>query len=195
MIKGSHNTFTYLSPQQWWLKPFSFIARCQNKPLYKQIEEGVTVFDLRLRKDKQGDWLLAHNVFIYEKGEMAIKLLLGWLNCKAKSLNTSIYVRILHEVRNKRQAVYSSSEDFEKMCKTLCKSFPNIKFFGGQRTMDWQQDYLFPAKNNIEYIEKHASVIWPKWFHWWPWLYAKLNNKYNIEKYKEQNITMFYDFV
>ena len=195
MIKASHNTFSYCSPKQWYLKPFAFIAKCQSKALYQQVHEGIKVFDLRLRIDKDGELVIAHNTFIYVKGFDKIMYILDWLNAESKYSDKQIYVRVLHEVRNNRQALYSSSIDFNLLCDRLTKDFPNLRFFGGQRTMDWRQDYVFPSKNCIEYIERHASVRWPKWLHWWPWLYAKLYNKANERMYESNDIVVFTDFV
>ena len=195
MIKASHNTFSYYKPRQWYLRPFAFIAKCQSKSLAQQIEEGIRVFDLRLRMDKDGEWIIAHNAFIYVKGFDKIMHILDLLNAESKYSDKQIYVRVLHEVRNNRQALYSSSIDFNLLCDRLTKDFPNLRFFGGQRTMDWRQDYVFPSKNCIEYIERHASVRWPKWLHWWPWLYAKLYNKANERMYKNKDVVVFTDFV
>ena len=195
MIKASHNTFSYYKPKQWYLRPFAFIAKCQSKSLAQQINEGIKVFDLRLRMDKDGEWIIAHNAFIYVKGYGAIMNILTWLDVEAEYSKEKIYMRVLHEVRNNRQALYSSSIDFNLLCDRLTKDFPNLRFFGGQRTMDWRQDYVFPSKNCIEYIERHASVRWPKWLHWYPWLYAKLYNKANERMYESNDIVVFTDFV
>lgn len=195
MIKTSHNTFSYYKPKQWYLRPFAFIAKCQSKSLAQQINEGIRVFDLRLRMDKDGEWIIAHNAFIYVKGYDAIMNILEWLNVESEYSKEKIYVRVLYEVRNNRQALYSSSIEFNLLCDRLTKDFPNLRFFGGQRTMDWRQDYVFPSKNCIEYIERHASVRWPKWLHWCPWLYAKLYNKANERMYKNKDVVVFTDFV
>lgn len=197
MTKASHNTFSYCSPMQWYLKPFAFIAKCQSKPLYQQVREGIKVFDLRIRKDRDEQLVIAHNAFIYEKGELNILNILEWLDSESKYSDERIYVRVLHEIRNDRQLMYDDGS-FVDFCSKITKKFTNLVFFGGQRTMDWQQEYTFPADlfgEKVEYIEKHESVRWPKWLHWWPWLYAKLYNKTNIELYKDKDIIMFYDFV
>lgn len=194
MTKASHNTFTYFSPRQWYLKPFAFIAKCQGKTLFQQIREGITVFDLRLRQSRHGGWIIAHNAFIYGN-EDDIYSCLAYLDSEAKYSEKPIYVRILHEVRNKEQAAYSSSQQFDLFCGVLARFYPNIKFFGGQRTMDWQQDHVFPAENDIVYIERHASVMWPKWLHWCPWIYAKLYNKANDRLLQDKEIVVYQDFI
>ena len=197
MIKGSHNTFTYLRPTKWYLRPFAFIAKCQNKTIEKQLEHGARCFDLRVRMNSEGELEVAHNAFVYIKGIQQLDEILRRMS-KNTPPGERIYIRVLHEVRNVEQEKYSSKEDFETICillQYLQEELTNIRFFGGQRTMDWRQDFVFPQENEMQYVEKHASVDWPKWFHWWPWLYAKFYNKHIIEEYKDKNIILFYDFL
>lgn len=195
MKKASHNTFSYYNPKQWYLRPFAFIAKCQNKSIFQQVCEGIKVFDLRLRMDKNGEWVIAHNAFIYERGLYKIDCILNWLNAVSLACKEPIRVRVLHEVRNRRQAQYSSSIAFNTLCDRIAYKYEHIKFFGGQRTMDWQQDYVFPPSDDIAYIERHASVMWPKWLHWWPWLYAKLYNEVNERMYENEDIVIYQDFI
>lgn len=194
MTKASHNTFSYSEPLQWWLRPFAFVARCQSKTLTEQVEAGVRVFDLRIRQDKNGEWIIAHNAFIYVRG---IKILhaLEWLNDMARESDLPVYVRVLHEVRNQRQARQSSSVAFNSLCDWMQHEYRHIMFFGGQRVMDWRQDYMFPTVGDIDYIERHASVRWPKWLHWWPWLYARLYNEEIEKEYRDKEEVVFMDFV
>jgi len=194
MTKASHNTFSYAEPLQWWLRPFAFVARCQNKSLQEQFGEGVRIFDLRLRQDKNGEWIIAHNAFVYARG---IKILhaLEWLNDMACKSDLPVYVRVLHEVRNQRQARQSSSVAFNGLCDWMQHEYRHIMFFGGQRVMDWRQDYVFPMVGDIDYIERHASVRWPKWLHWWPWLYARLHNEEIEKEYQDKDEVVFMDFL
>lgn len=194
MVKASHNTFSYAEPLQWWLRPFAFVARCQSKSLQEQFGEGVRIFDLRLRREKDGEWVIAHNAFVYARG---IKILhaLEWLDEAARESDLPVYVRVLHEVRNKRQEKYSSAIGFNELCDWLNRTYRNIRFFGGQRVMDWRQDYVFPPQNEIAYTELHASMRWPKWLHWWPWLYARLYNERNEREYADKDMVVFMDFV
>ena len=195
MTKASHNTFSYAEPLQWWLRPFAFVARCQSKTLQEQVEAGIRVFDLRIRQDKNGEWVIAHNAFIYVRGIEAVYYFMKQLDDMARESDLPVYVRVLHEVRNKRQEKYSSAIGFNIECDWLNRTYRNIRFFGGQRVMDWRQDYVFPPQNEIEYTELHASMRWPKWLHWWPWLYARLNNERNERKYADKDMVAFMDFI
>lgn len=194
MTKASHNTFSYAEPLQWWLRPFAFVARCQCKTLTEQVEAGVRIFDLRIRQNKNGEWIIAHNAFIYMRG-IKVVYYLEQLDDMARESDLPVYVRVLHEVRNSRQARQSSSVAFNSLCDWMCHTYRHILFFGGQRTMDWRQDYVFPTVGDIDYIERHASVRWPKWLHWWPWLYARMHNEEIEKEYREREDVVFIDFV
>lgn len=194
MTKASHNTFSYAEPLQWWLRPWAFVARCQSRTLTEQVEAGLRIFDLRIRQDKNGEWIIAHNAFIYMRGLDTIKRKLDWLDGKAQEGGYIIRVRVLHEVRNERQARQSSSVAFNSLCAWMCYKYHHIMFFGGQRVMDWRSDYVFPAVGDIYYIERHASARWPKVLHWWPWLYARLHNKEIEKEYREKEDVVFMDF-
>ena len=194
MTKASHNTFSYAEPLQWWLRPFAFVARCQSKTLTEQVEAGIRVFDLRIRQDKNGEWVIAHNAFIYARG-IKVVYYLEQLDEVARESDLPVYVRVLHEVRNRRQEKYSSSIDFNNLCDWLNRTYRNIRFFGGQRVMDWRQDYVFQPQNEIDYTELHASMRWPKYLHWWPWLYARLYNGRNEREFADKDMVAFMDFV
>ncbi len=195
MEKASHNTFSYLRPMQWWLRPFAFVARCQSKTLEEQFGAGVRIFDLRLRREKDGGWVISHNAFVYARGFETIECIMDRLDDMARESDLPVCVRVLHEVRNRRQEKYSSGIDFNIMCDWLNRAYRNIRFFGGQRVMDWRQDYVFSQQNEIDYTELHASMRWPKWLHWWPWLYARMYNERNEREYADKDMVAFVDFV
>lgn len=46
---GSHNSFTFLPATKWYLRPFSFIWRCQDKNIKEQKALGVEFLDVRIR--------------------------------------------------------------------------------------------------------------------------------------------------
>ena len=39
MIIGSHNSWSYLPPKHWWMRPFAFMARCQSCDIQAQYEK------------------------------------------------------------------------------------------------------------------------------------------------------------
>ena len=60
MIKGSHNSWTYLKPKKWWMYLIRWAAKCQSKNIIEQYNAGVRCFDLRLKCKENGDMCIAH---------------------------------------------------------------------------------------------------------------------------------------
>lgn len=54
MKLASHNTVTYPTIKQWYLRPFTFMARCQSRSHIEQYKRGARFFDIRVRFDKNG---------------------------------------------------------------------------------------------------------------------------------------------
>lgn len=65
MIKGSHNTMSYLPVRQWWLRPFRAWGRCQRLNLRDQWKAGVRHFDLRIKFDDDGTARFGHGLLTY----------------------------------------------------------------------------------------------------------------------------------
>src|SRR5574344_710189 len=66
MILATHNSLSYLKPQ-WWLRPFSWVGRCQSLTIEQQLEYGVRYFDIRL-KFNEGNWIAksGHGLLTYD---------------------------------------------------------------------------------------------------------------------------------
>ena len=79
MIYESHNSFTYLQPRQWWLKPLAIFAKCQSLDFRQQYHAGVRCFDVRIRFDGYTP-VVCHGVVEYQfpTGEN-INSALAWL--------------------------------------------------------------------------------------------------------------------
>jgi hypothetical protein len=76
------------------------------------------------------------------------------------------------------------------MIEYLKLTFPNLKFICGRELPSWDKIADVPE---LELIEKYSSVCPPKIIDdWWPWLYAKLHNKKNKEKYSDKNLLIDY---
>lgn len=179
MILGSHNSWTYLKPKKWWMRLIGFMAKCQSEHIITQyFIYGVRCFDLRIRFNKSGDPVLAHGIIEYDYDEVlkTLSFLNGCEDC---------IVRILHESRNKEQY---NPDRFREYCSSLEKSFPKIKFFCGRNLYNWKVTYNF--RNYYTVKEYYASVCKPQLIDdWWPWLFAKFNNK-NIPEYIEEEILL-----
>lgn len=178
-ILGSHNSWSYLKSKKWWMRPFSFMARCQSKNIKEQyITYGVRCFDLRIRYDELGRLVIAHSLMEYDYDWFFLKMDLTWLDTQG-----DCYVRILHEARNKRQYKEKSVEAFKSFCQRLTETFPNICFWCGRNLYNWEYDYQFdyakaPHQSEPTCEEKYSSVCLPKYIDdWFPWIYAKFNNR------------------
>ena len=187
-IIGSHNSWSFLPPRKWWLKPFAFIAKCQNKNIFKQLSVyNVKCFDLRARFNKKGEIVISHGFMEYKYSKEELFHDLTLLN------NNECLLRILHEVRIKKQYTKESTEKFIALCEEIQAKFPKIKLWCGRNLYNWSVDYDFPYKPSCE--EKYSSVCKPRYIDdWFPWVYAKLNNKKNLKKGTTSDILLI-DYV
>ena len=186
MILGSHNAWSYLPPKKWYMRLFRFIAQCQDWDIKTQYEHGVRCFDLRIRY-KGDDLQVAHGAMVYKIDVADLHKDLEWLNSKG-----DVYVRLLHEVRNKKQYEKSSVKHFKCDCAAFEQLYPNIKFWCGKNLYNWSTDYEF--KNNPTCKELYSSVVLPKIDDVYPRYYAKKYNKKNYKKGTDRDILLI-DFV
>lgn len=171
-ILGSHNSWSYLKPQKWWLRPFAFMAKCQSVDIKTQYEKyGVRCFDLRILHDSKGDFYIAHGFMKYNYGYQELMWDLQWLDNKG-----DCYVRVLNEARRKSQYTEANKALFVSFCDTATNKFPNIKWWCGRNLYNWEFDYNFPLEPSC--CERYASVTRPRLIDdWWPWLYARVHNR------------------
>lgn len=187
MILGSHNSWSFLKPKKWFMRPFAFTARCQEKTIKEQYDLGVRCFDLRFRV-KNGKLVFAHGFMVYDMKLYELIDTLAWLNRKG-----DCYVRVLHEARNKKQYTNESKAMFAHYCDYFELWYPNIIFWNGRNLYNYEEDYKFKAKPQC--TELYSSVckpyliddLYPKW-------YAKRNNKKNIKENQNCEILLI-DFV
>ena len=188
MILGSHNSWSYLPVKQWWLRPFSFIAKCQDVDIKTQYENyDVRCFDLRLRFDKNKNLYVVHGLIKYQITEEELLYILNYLNSKK-----DCWIRVIHDVRNKYY--YNDNESFIEKCKELETKFPNIKFWNGEDLLERKVRYDF--KNNPRSYEIHSSVTKPGFVT--PRTYAKWNNVNMLTLFKlalHNNSILLIDFV
>jgi len=164
----------------------AFTARCQNLAIGAQYAHGVRCFDLRL-KSIGGEPHVVHNAFDY--GTLYdIQGSLQWLDYKGDTV-----VRVVHDVRSRKDCTAESRKLFAQWCKALEESYPNITFWFGRNLYNWEVDYDFPYKPSCE--ERYASVCSPRILDdWCPLMYARLNNKKIRERGTDMDILLM-DFV
>ena len=189
LIIGSHNTFTYLPPKKWWMKLFSGIGKCQEKDYKEQYKLRARVFDVRVRFDKHGNIIVAHNLREVKMSEKELYDFFKFLNRKK---NCSC--RVMLELRKKTNDEALQIEHFRYFCESLAQQFEHIVFFGGRVLYSWDEVYNFGT--DVPLVEMHASVCAPKLIDdWYPKHYAKKNNHKNIEALKDEQICLLIDFV
>lgn len=191
MILGSHNSWSYLPPKHWWQRPFAFMAKCQSATIEEQYTlHNVRCFDLRV-KFKQGGLQVAHGLMTYDYTDSQLAADLCWLNEQAAT--EKVYLRVLHEVRNKKGHNGMNITLFQQFCKSIEETYPNLICWCGRNLYDWKFDYNFPTEPSCE--ELYSSVSYPLYIDdWWPWMYAYIHNNGNIQRGTDKDILLI-DFV
>lgn len=188
MILGSHNSWSYLPPRHWWMRPFAFMARCQSKTIQEQYELGVRCFDLRVRTDRYAYPHVYHGSMEYKIFPTQLKRDLKFLHDKG-----DCFVRVIHEARTRSQYQPNYIRGFREFCAWAQATFPDIDFWCGRNLYNYKVDYDFsPVIPTCD--ENYSSVISPALDDWWPWLYARLNNKMILAKGTDKEILLI-DFV
>lgn len=168
MKLGTHNSMSYLPPKKWYLNLFKFMAKCQNLDIFDQYKLGAKMFDIRISFDGYQPEF-RHGLIAF-KGDVESTLI-------ALNSYKNVYVRLILETDE-----YSKKQEelFIMMCKEWEKEYTNIKFFCGRRKYDWKQLYKFKL-DDIEVVQKIASMTGTKLDDLFPWLYAKFFNKRNYK--------------
>lgn len=178
---GSHDTMTYLEPKCKWLKPFHFVARCQNVDFVKQYKLGCRMFDIRLRwDDESNDFLFAHGMMKF-KGITYLQVL-SYLNCQVTIDNNPIYIRMVLEYNRAPKNIDEICEKYAKLCKNLRVRFDNLTFFEYRRKYDWKQLYSYEGMPYPDIYQASSSMTWKIFDDWFPWLYAKTHNADNFKQ-------------
>lgn len=170
------------------MRPLNFTSKCQDVDIREQYEKyKVRCFDLRVMF-KDGCITVVHNLMEYKITEMKLLDDLQWLDDHRDAA-----VRVLLDVRFKKNYTSSQRGQFVDFCYDLERSYKHIKFWCGRSLYNWEVLYEFAYKPSCE--EDYSSVSSPKLLDdWCPRLYAKLNNKKIKEKGTDKDYLMI-DFV
>lgn len=188
MELASHNSWSYLKPKKWWMKMIGFTAKCQNVSIREQYNKyGVRCFDLHI-STVNSEVKVIHGKIVYDISLKELKKELRWLDYRR-----DVSVRIILDVRNKKNFTPEVQELFRRTCQKFEKDYKSIRFWCGRNLYNWDITYHFDYNPSCE--EKYSSVCKPNIIDdWWPWLYAKKYNKKLIEKGTDKEILMI-DFV
>ncbi len=189
MIIGSHNSWSYLPPKKFWMKLIKFTAKCQSLNIKEQYKLGVRCFDLRVRFNKDKIAKIYHGIIEYNYSPIELYEDLSWLNKQSDK----VYIRILHEIRNKKNYTIDSINSFIDFIELVKFRFPKLIFWCGRNLYNWEKDYDFGEDPTCD--EKYASVCSPKLIDdWIPWWFAFRNNKKIVKEGTDKDILLI-DFV
>lgn len=169
---GSHNSFSYLKPEKWWMRIFNPWAKCQSKTLKEQYEAGVRVFDIRVRW-KDNKFFLVHNLMTYKYDPLTL--------IQDLKKFSDIKVRVCLDMRKEpstkelEEKILGEFEEFVKKFQPNvidCIVFWNWKHLGSPSKYIW--------------IDKYGSVTSGLWRYLppkvWAWFY---NNTVRFDYLKE----------
>ena len=192
MILQSHNSWSYLKPIRWWMYLIRFTAKCQSKSIAEQyIFYGVRSFDLRIKPTKNGI-RVAHGLVVYDYTENDILRDLEMIDrCGDCS------VRMVLEVRNKNEYSIKNISAFCNFCMKAEKLFTHTSYYYGKNLYNYNVDYYY--KYEPKELGLYASNSKPAIIDdWWPWIYARLNNRKNLAETEDSygnGVIVSMDFV
>lgn len=205
MILGSHNTMTYLKPKKWWMWFGKFVAKCQKLSIEEQYKKGARWFDIRLSipKDKSG-----HLEPVFSHGWMDYKGVYPAEVFEFLGKHKDAYCRIVLEKGGRdeedlfRFYVYRWMNLYNMNVVQIAKKGewknliePNAKTPLGIKDAYASCNGNYPQYQNLPGILRYKSWSGLLIDDLWPWVYAKLNNKKNLERYKNEDITLLIDFI
>lgn len=165
------------------------MGRCQSKTIQEQFNAGARLFDLRL-----GGYNLyvKHGIFIYDNNYAPDLYFLDRQPYK-------VFVRVVLE---EMKPTKEQKELFAIVCELIESDHHGIQFFGGWAKCEYNKPiYDFHSDlGEQDLCDRYSSVcrVWPwlpKWLTcWWPWLYARVNNKRNINRHSGSK-WLFIDFI
>lgn len=166
MKLASHNTMTYLTPTKLWMRVINFTAKCQDKPILTQWNNGARLFDLRIRFDKKNNPLFAHGLVEYKGGNDVV------INALKQINNLKCPTRLFLELSNRDDR---QEQLFKEFCERVASKYTEITFFGGTNR---NGKLIYYFGNRAPSIKGgYSSDNGGKLNDLYPWLYAKHNNK------------------
>ena len=197
MIIGLHNTFSGLEPKHWWLKPFNFIAKCQNSNILETYESLLKdnfdiCVDLRIYFEKNVPFKvgIAHGSMSYKGDQEFIYDTLYKLSSLCVTYDKELYVRVILEKGDEFPL-------FDFFCIKLEEDFPNIIFYGGVHKPTWKPIHDFKNKLELDTVQYVGSMAKDaRWYEKFiPYLYAKRKNLDNMMNIIDESKIYLFDFL
>lgn len=182
----THNSCTYAKVKQWYLRPLSFTARCQEIPIKDQHDKyGVTLFDIRVRFDKNGTPYICHGLMRYD---IDIFNILYQINQYRDS-----YVLVTLELSDSNKDYIRQNQLFVSFCRNIENKYDGIIFFGGNIKKPYNK-VLYKFKSNWPQFKSIFSSVDDSIINdLYPKLYAKKHNKESYKLLPDTSIMI--DFV
>ncbi|MCF0219339.1 MAG: hypothetical protein HUK14_06120 [Muribaculaceae bacterium] len=181
MYTGSHNTLTYLPPAKWWMRPFRWLYRCQNKTLDQQLLSGINLIDLRVRFDNFNHVIPCHGLYEAKK-TYTIPDFIGFVLAQIAAYRTTnnIFIRLILEID--RGDLWQEIA-FKALCKKFAQFAPcYITLTGGYRKGDWYKLVDLPEIPLVQCVSSMADDA-RFYERICPYLYARRMNAVNREAY------------
>lgn len=182
---GSHNTLSYLPPENLCGKITRLWNKCQDKNIREQYEAGVRYFDIRINLYNDR-WHFVHN-----KVDFGHTYYLIWeFIAKHK-----IPIRLIYDQRSKPKDVNYKIARFRTYINILTEKY-GVDIDSAITYWDWKE-YRIPDINIKEY---HASVK-AKWYQyilgckWFANKYNAFAKTFNIEYKACPNRVLLLDYV
>lgn len=123
---GSHNSLSYQRPKKWWMRPFHFMAKCQDFDFVDQYILGARVFDLRISFDKKhaGKVQVRHGAMEFDVPMVLLNSFYDFLNYEK-----DCYLRVILEFNKEPKDIEYQEQRFRIYCEQLENKYKNIKFF------------------------------------------------------------------
>lgn len=143
----SHNTFSYLPVRQWWLRPFAWMARCQDL-----LDMGADGYDIRVRF-RDGEAVFAHGLIEYDD---SVSLWLKHIRTATKGKPVRVLLETTPFMSRRQRAEQKAL--FWVFCDRISDLYRNVTFYGGWPRDEWRcKVYDFGTKEP-DVTEMHGSV-------------------------------------
>lgn len=175
-MQATHNSATGERGKgllSWIVMPFS---KCQSKNLTEQYAAGCRIFDIRVRRDKKGNWKAAHGLWT---SEGRIGRLLHCLDVKAHTANEAAYYLLTYE--GKLPDNSDEMSEFRRFADAMSHAFPYLRRVQlAVKKPEWR---VLEQSEMPSYEIDYEVLTWPnlRVLLPIPWLWAK------VRKFRSKN--------
>lgn len=177
---GTHNSLSY-HKCQWWLRPFSWIGKCQSLTIQEQFDLGVRYFDIRVKFDKHGNPISGHGLLTYN---IDITQVLKYLDNKKERIIVRLFLENSKKNPNKWNNLFADYIQYWK------QAYPYLYFVEGGCRYEYKNFISCNIDSRVcyaEYWKKKFCIPFPK-------IWAKKHNS-NLHLDDNDKQYSIYDFI